>query len=102
MPPDLLALYEKGSSSEAEGREARRQATTGLMEVVNASLSALTVSAPDYETLEFFWTLRRIAKSSLRSGRSASGPMSLDEQVCAALCCAALRAPLLRLRLHDA
>ena len=71
MPPDLLALYEKGSSTEPEGREARRQATAGLMEVVNASLSALTVSAPDYETLEFFWTLRRIAKSSLRSGRSA-------------------------------
>ena len=33
----------------------------------------VTVSAPDDETLEFFWTLRRLVRTS-------HGPMSLDEQ----------------------
>ena len=36
--------------------------------VINASLSALTISAPDYQTLEFFWTLRRLAKIQMRLG----------------------------------
>ena len=40
---------------------------------MNTALSALTISAPDYETLEFFWTLRRLVKTT-------AGPLSLDDQ----------------------
>ena len=66
VPPELLALY-------LAGGEEKRRATTELMERINSAHSALTVSAPDYETLEFFWTLRRLVRTS-------HGPMSLDEQ----------------------
>jgi glycerol-3-phosphate O-acyltransferase/dihydroxyacetone phosphate acyltransferase len=66
VPPELLSLY-------LAGGEQKRQATNDLMERINAAHSALTVSAPDYETLEFFWTLRRLVRTS-------HGPMSLDEQ----------------------
>jgi glycerol-3-phosphate O-acyltransferase/dihydroxyacetone phosphate acyltransferase len=66
VPPHLLPRY-------LEGGSAKRAATRELMETVNAALSGLTINAPDYETLEFFWTLRRLAKSS-------SGILSLDEQ----------------------
>ena len=66
VSPQLLSLY-------LQGGDAKRQATHELMETVNASLSSLTVSAPDYETLEFFWTLRRIAKSTSRV--TQHGPM---------------------------
>ena len=72
VSPHLLSLY-------LQGGDAKREATHDLMETVNASLSSLTVSAPDYETLEFFWTLRRIAKSTSRE--TQHGPMSLNEQL---------------------
>ena len=32
------------------------------MEMLTSSLEALTTNAADYETLEFFWTLRRLTK----------------------------------------
>ena len=69
VPPHLVTLYLKGG-------EPKRAATNELMEFVYASLSALTVSAPDYETLEFFWTLRRFAKSYA----SPSAPKASDSK----------------------
>ena len=63
IPAHLLPRY-------LEGGGAKRAATAELMELVNASLSALTISAPDYQTLEFFWTLRRLAKSHAGQARS--------------------------------
>lgn len=66
VPAHLRPLY-------LEGGESKRRATNELMGLVNASLSTLTISAPDYDTLEFFWTLRRLAKTS-------AGPLDLDEQ----------------------
>ena len=40
-------------------------------------VKALTVAAPDYETLEFFWTLRRLTKTN------AEGQLTLEQQVSA-------------------
>ena len=70
VPAHMVALYNSGG-------EEKRSATNQLMELVNAAASSLTVSAPDYETLEFFWTLRRIAKSA---SKSQHGPMPLHSQ----------------------
>ena len=66
VPADLLPRYKQGGDE-------KRAATNELMTIVNTALSAVTISAPDYDTLEFFWTLRRLV-------RSASAPMSLDDQ----------------------
>ena len=68
VPPHLVTSISKVVS--------QRAATNELMEFVYASLSALTVSAPDYETLEFFWTLRRFAKSYA----SPSAPKASDSK----------------------
>mgnify|MGYP006145372429 CR=1 FL=1 len=65
VPPGLLSRY-------LAGGEQKRAATDELMKMVNSALTALTISAPDYETLEFFWTLRRLIKTSSK--------LSLDEQ----------------------
>ena len=67
VPSELLPRY-------MQGGEEKRAATSELMAMLNAALSALTISAPDYDTLEFFWTLRRLIKSS------SHGPMSITEQ----------------------
>ena len=67
VPPPLLAKYEGGG----EGKHA---ATSELMELIESALSAVTTSAPDYETLEFFWTLRRLTQKR-------SEPLSLGQQV---------------------
>ena len=67
VPADLVELY-------CAGGEARANATALLMELIEKSFAAVTVSAPDYDTLEFFWTLRRLVKTG-------SGPMSLSEQI---------------------
>jgi len=67
VPPSLLQRY-------CEGGEAQKGATAALLSVVETALAAVTVSAPDYETLEFFWTLRRLIKTG-------TGPMSLSQQV---------------------
>jgi len=66
VPAHLLPRY-------MQGGDEKRAATNELMAIVNTALSAVTISAPDYDTLEFFWTLRRLV-------RSASAPMSLDDQ----------------------
>eukprot|EP00908_Phaeocystis_cordata_P006480 Transcript_17105.p1 GENE.Transcript_17105~~Transcript_17105.p1 ORF type:complete len:392 (-),score=177.07 Transcript_17105:89-1264(-) len=48
------------------------------MELVESALATVTISAPDYETLEFFWTLRRLTSNDQRE---PGGPMSLERQV---------------------
>ncbi len=40
-------------------RESKHEATSRLMKIITDALYSLTISAPNYETLEFFWTLRR-------------------------------------------
>lgn len=67
MPTELVDAF-------IEGGEAKRQATTALMTFIEEALGAVTVSAPDYATLEFFWTLRRLVKSG-------AGCMSISQQV---------------------
>ena len=67
VPPHLLPKYCSADKVQ------KREATDELMRMVNTALSALTISAPDYETLEFFWTLRRLVKTT-------AGPLSLDDQ----------------------
>ena len=53
VPAELVAMY-------AAGGQSKHEATAKLMAIVEEELGAVTVSAPDYETLEFFWTLRRL------------------------------------------
>ena len=67
VPAPLLAKYEGGG-------DGKHEATSELMELVENALSAVTTSAPDYETLEFFWTLRRLT-------RKRAEPLSLGQQV---------------------
>lgn len=69
VPMDLQQRY-------AAGGDSKRAATTELMTMVNSALAAVTISAPDYETLEFFWTLRRLVKGDA----THSSKMSLDQQ----------------------
>lgn len=89
MPPSLLQGYCEGGEAQkgaaaappselrarpkAEKADAMPGATAALLSVVETALAAVTVSAPDYETLEFFWTLRRLIKTG-------TGPMSLSQQ----------------------
>lgn len=58
VPADILERYCAGSTAKFE-------ATDALLEIFNKALGALTISAPDYGTLEFFWTLRRLTKSAV-------------------------------------
>jgi glycerol-3-phosphate O-acyltransferase/dihydroxyacetone phosphate acyltransferase len=67
VPPELLLLY-------SQDGESKRRATTSLMRVIETALAAVTVSAPDFDTLQFFWTLRRLIKTG-------SGLMSISQQV---------------------
>ena len=48
MPEELGELY-------ARGGEHKHEATARLMQRVEAALGTVTISAADYETLEFFW-----------------------------------------------
>ena len=89
MPPSLLQRYCEGGEAQkgaaaappselrarpkAEKADAMLGATAALLSIVETALAAVTVSAPDYETLEFFWTLRRLIKTG-------TGPMSLSQQ----------------------
>ncbi|KAL1508277.1 hypothetical protein AB1Y20_004392 [Prymnesium parvum] len=65
VPPELVAHYAVD----------KHDATARLMAMVEDALKALTVAAPDYDTLQFFWTLRRLTKSS------AHGQLTLAQQV---------------------
>lgn len=67
VPPEIQQEY-------ALGGENKFGATSALMHLIETALGALTTSVPDYETLEFFWTLRRLNKTG-------DGPMSLAQQV---------------------
>ena len=71
VPRELAKLY-------ATGGENKHEATARLMELVESALATVTISAPDYETLEFFWTLRRLTSNDQRE---PGGPMSLERQV---------------------
>lgn len=68
VPDEIQELY-------ASDKQA---ATAQLMGLVTGALSALTVAAPDYETLEFFWTLRRLVKTSATEDRAT---LTLPQQV---------------------
>ena len=48
MPEELGEQY-------ARGGEDKHEATARLMQRVEAALGTVTISAADYETLEFFW-----------------------------------------------
>ena len=61
VPDELVALY-------AAGGQSKHEATAKLMALVEEELGAVTVSAPDYETLEFFWTLRRLTYNADAAG----------------------------------
>ena len=62
MPEDLAELY-------ARGGDHKHEATARLMQRVEAAVSTVTISAADYETLEFFWTLRRLTSNDQREQR---------------------------------
>jgi len=53
VPPELVARYEAG------GRE-MQEACQRLLELVHQSIASVTISAPDYGTLELFWMMRRL------------------------------------------
>mmetsp|Transcript_17377 Transcript_17377/g.51280 ORF Transcript_17377/g.51280 Transcript_17377/m.51280 type:complete len:279 (+) Transcript_17377:904-1740(+) len=72
VPDELARLY-------ARGGESKHEATARLMALVESALASVTISATDYETLEFFWTLRRLTVNDDHRGRG--GPMSLERQV---------------------
>lgn len=74
MPEELAELY-------ASGGDHKHEATARLMQRVEAALGTVTISAADYETLEFFWTLRRLTSNDQREHDAGSKLMSLERQV---------------------
>lgn len=57
VSPALVAKYN-------QGKEAKREACTELLNSIQTALHAVTVHAPDYETLELIWAVRRLYKPS--------------------------------------
>lgn len=53
VPPELVAAYERGGAQMKEACET-------LLHVVEQALTSVTISAPDYATLELFWMMRRL------------------------------------------
>jgi glycerol-3-phosphate O-acyltransferase/dihydroxyacetone phosphate acyltransferase len=74
VPEEIAELY-------ASGGEHKHEATARLMQRVEAALGTVTISAADYETLEFFWTLRRLTSNDQREHDAGSKLMSLERQV---------------------
>lgn len=53
VPPELIVQYEAGGVE-------MQAACQRLLEVVHQAMSSVTISAPDYGTLELFWMMRRL------------------------------------------
>lgn len=53
IPPELVAAYEQGGAQ-------MQAACEQLLHLVEQALTSVTISAPDYGTLELFWMMRRL------------------------------------------
>ena len=54
MSPETIAKFRDGD------KEKKREACNDLLEVIKNGIKMVTTTAPDYETLKIFWTLRQI------------------------------------------
>ena len=55
LPGEPFTVPEELGEQYARGGEEKHEATARLMQRVEAALGTVTISAADYETLEFFW-----------------------------------------------